>query len=256
MDGTLLYHENEHDIPHIHEETKKVLREVQAKGHLIFIATGRPYAFLDKDVIDFGFDGYVLANGAAVIYHDQVLVHHPLDHERVEDMVNKLEERQIEYTMQTIDYSYLKKDFKILDMFYHRCGVNFDYIQYEFSPKDHFHDTIKLEMMPMSEENIEYCRSLEDDYFDRMGEPPFNMEFYARERSKATGILEVLKTLDIPIEDSYAFGDGKNDIEMLETVGHGIAMGNASEEVKKHAKEVCLSCFENGVAKKLTELFL
>ena len=47
-----------------------------------------------------------------------------------------------------------------------------------------------------------------------------------------------------------------NDIEMLEHVGHSYAMANASDEVKKHANEVCLSACDDGVAKKLKELFL
>jgi len=42
--------------------------------------------------------------------------------------------------------------------------------------------------------------------------------------------------------------DGKNDIEMLSTVGCGIAMGNADEEVKKYAKEVTDTVHNDGVA--------
>lgn len=39
-------------------------------------------------------------------------------------------------------------------------------------------------------------------------------------------------------ENTYAFGNGTNDIEMLSTVGCGIAMGNASDAVKKYANEI------------------
>lgn len=44
-----------------------------------------------------------------------------------------------------------------------------------------------------------------------------------------------------------AFGDGKNDIELLQTVGMGVAMGNASDEVKRHAKAICLSVDQDGI---------
>ena len=54
--------------------------------------------------------------------------------------------------------------------------------------------------------------------------------------------------MNIPIEDSYAFGDGENDIEMLATVGCGIAMGNAAKAVKAHAKKVTDSVSQDGVA--------
>lgn len=75
-----------------------------------------------------------------------------------------------------------------------------------------------------------------------------SIEIYSRKNTKAAGILEVLKHLDIPIEQSYAFGDGKNDIEMLEAVGCGIAMGNASDEVKKYADKVTDTVQNDGVA--------
>ena len=44
-----------------------------------------------------------------------------------------------------------------------------------------------------------------------------------------------------------AFGDGNNDIEMLKSVGHGVAMANASEEVKAIADDVCGDVAEDGI---------
>ncbi len=46
----------------------------------------------------------------------------------------------------------------------------------------------------------------------------------------------------------YAFGDGVNDSEMFRMVGHGIAMGNAVEQLKQIAEENTLSVHEDGVA--------
>ena len=62
--------------------------------------------------------------------------------------------------------------------------------------------------------------------------------------------------LDIDINNSYAFGDGKNDIEMLSTVGCGIAMGNASDEVKSYAHQVTDSVLEDGVATGIEKYIL
>lgn len=256
MDGTLLHRENEEDNPSINEETKKVLHQVQEKGHLLFIATGRPYAFLDKQVTDFPFDGYVLSNGAVVLYHGELLHHAPLPIQKVKEVVEAFEQRKIEYILQTKDYSYMDESYKILEAFYDRCSVNYDCIIRHFNPVDHFADTCKIEMLPVGEENIEFCRSLEGKDFSMMGNPPYSFELYAKNTSKATGILKVLEKLAIPVEDSYAFGDGKNDIEMFQTVGHSIAMDNASDEVKRHAKTVCQSVDNNGVALQLKEWFL
>ncbi|NOV80034.1 hydroxymethylpyrimidine pyrophosphatase-like HAD family hydrolase [Clostridium saccharobutylicum] len=79
---------------------------------------------------------------------------------------------------------------------------------------------------------------------------------YSKRNTKASGILKVLDFLDIPIENSYAFGDGKNDIEMLSTVGCGIAMGNASDYVKKYAKKVTDTVHNDGVALEIENFIL
>ena len=51
--------------------------------------------------------------------------------------------------------------------------------------------------------------------------------------SKVTAIQKVLEHLNICKSEAIAFGDGRNDIEMLEYVGLGIAMGNGGEELKQ-----------------------
>ena len=65
---------------------------------------------------------------------------------------------------------------------------------------------------------------------------------------KGDAILQVAERLGVPPENTYAFGDGKNDIEMLSTVGCGIAMGNACNEVKSCANKVTDTVNNDGVA--------
>ena len=62
------------------------------------------------------------------------------------------------------------------------------------------------------------------------------------------GILKALEYLNIPVEDSYAFGDGTNDIEIIQTVGCGIVMGNATEKLKEYADQLTESVQNDGVA--------
>ena len=54
--------------------------------------------------------------------------------------------------------------------------------------------------------------------------------------TKAHAIDEMLKYLGASLEDTYAFGDGPNDLEMLQYVQYGTAMGNAEESVLGSAK--------------------
>ena len=72
--------------------------------------------------------------------------------------------------------------------------------------------------------------------------------------SKAVGIECLLKHFGIRREETMAFGDGANDIEMLDYVGTGVAMGNAADIVKAHADYVTDSSDDDGIANALTRL--
>lgn len=73
--------------------------------------------------------------------------------------------------------------------------------------------------------------------------------------SKATGVRALMDTFGINASQVMAFGDAGNDIEMLRLAGVGVAMGNASDEVKAAADLVCAPCREQGVLKVLEEVF-
>lgn len=64
---------------------------------------------------------------------------------------------------------------------------------------------------------------------------------------KGIGIQKILSHFGLCKADAMAFGDGNNDIEMLQAVGWGIAMGNASASLKAVAAAVCESVNEDGV---------
>lgn len=66
---------------------------------------------------------------------------------------------------------------------------------------------------------------------------------------KAVGVHSFVKHLGIDISETMAFGDGGNDIPMLRAAGIGVAMGNASDNVKKHADYVTASVDEDGLYK-------
>ena len=64
---------------------------------------------------------------------------------------------------------------------------------------------------------------------------------------KGTAINAVLDHYGFTKDEAIAFGDGGNDIEMLEAVGTGIAMGNAHEKVKAKADVICRPVEEDGI---------
>jgi 5-amino-6-(5-phospho-D-ribitylamino)uracil phosphatase len=69
--------------------------------------------------------------------------------------------------------------------------------------------------------------------------------------SKASGVVELARYLGVPLEQIMAIGDNNNDIEMLRTVGWGVAMGQASEAVTSVARAVTTSNREDGVARAI-----
>ena len=69
--------------------------------------------------------------------------------------------------------------------------------------------------------------------------------------SKAKGIEELVKALSKDMEDTVAFGDALNDLEMLNKVKLGVAMGNACAVTKKAARYVTSSIDDNGIVNAL-----
>ena len=69
--------------------------------------------------------------------------------------------------------------------------------------------------------------------------------------NKADGIQVLLKHLKLPISCTYAFGDGPNDLEMLQYVQYGTAMGNAEQNVLKAASYRTEGIWEDGVYRAL-----
>lgn len=230
-------------------KVKEAIRRLQAKGHYVFIATGRPYAFISDEIMQFGFDGFILANGAQVILNDKIIFKDKIDKSFVNKAIETFEALGMEYILEDEYYSYMKAEYEAYYKFYLEVGASSQLIKREYD-----RDTIevqKIEMRCPTEEAYQICLDFiqahpDYDYWHSISAKAF--ELYPRRNTKATGILRLLEHLGVPIENSYAFGDGKNDIEMLGTVGCGIAMGNASDEVKQHAKVVTACVEHDGVA--------
>lgn len=67
--------------------------------------------------------------------------------------------------------------------------------------------------------------------------------------SKGNALLDILEIEGIDQKDCAAFGDGENDISMLDVVGTAVAMKNAMPSVKKHASAIADTFSNDGCAK-------
>lgn len=251
IDGTLFCPE----LGRITDEVKNAIKSVQKQGHLCFVASGRPYGFIAENVKEIGFDGYVLANGANVKYHNKDLTARYLNYQNVQELISKLKNKNIEYILQTPTLCYLDKSNQCLLDFYSHCNIDFHNLCYEYNEDEVIQRTVKIESWTKNQEELDYAISCFQSFSYELHPDHHSLEIYSNEVSKATGILDVLHELNIDVNDSYCFGDGPNDVEMFETVGHPIAMGNAIEDIKQRAEIICPSVQENGVAIQLEKMF-
>lgn len=81
------------------------------------------------------------------------------------------------------------------------------------------------------------------------------LELAAPGVTKAAGVAELARRFGVAQEDTIAFGDMPNDIEMLRWAGTGVAMGNAADIVKRSADRVTATNRQDGLAQVLEEWF-
>jgi hydroxymethylpyrimidine pyrophosphatase-like HAD family hydrolase len=85
---------------------------------------------------------------------------------------------------------------------------------------------------------------------------PTYLEIAHRSINKATALqLLIDRLFPFEMEEVLAFGDNYNDVDLLESAGWGVAVGNAKEEVKAVANEITSPGKEDGVAAVLERLF-
>jgi len=73
-------------------------------------------------------------------------------------------------------------------------------------------------------------------------------EFVSEKAGKGKGVIALAKEFGYEASDVLAYGDAENDHEMIQLVGHGVAMSNGDDMIKSIANEVCASNDEDGVA--------
>lgn len=249
IDGTLIDVSKGMNEPSA--RVRAALRQLKDEGNYIFIASGRPIEFIDPAIMTLEFNGFVLMNGAVVMVGDNVVFDEPIDPKLVGELIDFCKAHGVEYILESHPEVFLHRNFSLMDRFYRRIGVDVDRFVKDFDEKtvrvhkiefvsEHFDDEIKNFQERWL--NSEELTGITDPFHDN------NLELYYRRNTKGSGILHALEYLEIPIENSFAFGDGLNDLEMIQTVGCGCAMGNGNPKLKALATHVVPGVHEDGVA--------
>lgn len=255
LDGTLLK-----DDKTISANTKKVLQKAREEGHIVMIATGRPFRSSEMYYHELGLDTPIVNfNGAFVhhpLQHQWGVDHTPLDIGVAKDIVEVCHTYQFQNIIAEV----------INDVYFHYHDEKLFNIFSLGDPKIQTGDLRKFlsesptSMMIQTDEEHEklISKHLSQVHAEVIthrcwGNPWHIIEIVKHGLNKAVGLKKVADTLSIPKERIIAFGDEDNDLEMIEFAGHGIAMGNAIDPLKNIANEITLTNEEDGIAIYLNE---
>lgn len=249
IDGTLLH--PKYGVPEIPETVLKELKRLKDEGNYLFIASGRPKAFISDDILDVGFSGLILCNGAYIEMNEKPIYEQSLNEDDLRQLIDLLHKYHFEYFLETSDFVYVDKKFNNMVQLFKSFGIDQTKLTYDFDLQQQLKRTLKLELHTTNENGAMIEEFIQDKFaYDNHGTQDA-YEIYSTTDSKASAIQKILDYLNIPLENSYAFGDGLNDIEMIQYVGHGVAMGNACQELKDVADEICGAIDEDGLAQYL-----
>lgn len=260
IDGTLVNFQGQ--MP---DSTKQALQQAKRNGHMIVICSGRSLCQIYPWLIDMKFDGLIGAAGAYVEYQDQIVYEHHMARETVARVCSLLDEAHAVWAAQTRRRLIATQE----------CGER---MQGRFRSMDPSRKVAsQLSLCLETDEHPERHTDIEKfNYFDSVipfaeiekhlerdcdvTAMSFNVatdsdgEISSKGINKALGIQKFIAHVGAAKEDTIAFGDGANDLDMLAYAHVGVAMGNATDDIKKQADYVTEGIDEDGLAHAMSAL--
>ena len=258
IDGTLVAKDQK-----ISNKTRSVVNELQQAGHQFYVATGRKYSSavdIAKRLTD---QTQVIASNGSIYSIDEMLHKKRLSDKALQFIYQTITahdlpmfffgEHTIFYTQQLP--SYLQKndqsrigsseeDFRFIDSLETLMAVSQRIVN-------------GIVIADEREAELEQVRKIleESGLVSVSSSHPNNIELIPLGVNKATAIQAVRNSLAVPQKNIISFGDGLNDLEMLQASGVSVAMGNAVDELKRHAKFITDTNVEDGIANFLIDYF-
>lgn len=241
LDGTLALH-NEPPAP----VDVEAMRAFRARGNYLFLCTGRSTGYLYPAILDIGFDGIIAGAGAYVTLGDRLLYRASVSEELLFPIQQAFEHTESTLIMETercmvqLASPIANRLIPAYPRIYTAAEWREQYPD-EVTTKLTVYGDIPSAILPYIQEHLAIIQH------------PDYAEIVPKGCSKSSGIQKILKELDLPREQSMAFGDSMNDYDMLQYVGIGVAMGNAEDAVKAIADRVTAPYTHGGVAQVLKE---
>ncbi|MBC1568379.1 HAD family phosphatase [Listeria sp. FSL L7-0233] len=267
IDGTLL-----NDDKKISAKTKEALITAQQNGVKLILASGRPTTGMHLYAEQLEMEKYhgllVSYNGAKVVdcQTKEELFNQALTVSEGKAVLEHMKNFEVKVMIDKDDYMYVND---VFDCYVPYKGEEINIIQYEsrggnfkLCEKDDLAAFLDYRISKIltagdpayMQENYQAMMAPFKDSLNCVFTADFYFEFTAQGIDKAKALDTVLTPLGIHPENIIAFGDGHNDITMVEYAGTGIAMSNAVPELKAAASSVTLSNNEDGIAHVLNSL--
>ena len=243
IDGTLWNQKYE-----ILQSTREGIAKLRENGHLAFICSGRSRANIKNEkLLSIGFDGVVASCGAHVDFHKETIFEKLLTTEQVAHILEVSKHFEVPIIFEGPRYMYVNQEDFLDDPYviYLREEQADDLKEMPNDPA--FIVANKYSGATTDVDMEAYISALGHEFDVVVHTGEFVFEAIPAGYSKATGIKAVCEKLGIAIEDTYCFGDGENDLEMLKFAGHGIAMGSGTDNAKAAADFVTTGVDEDGI---------
>lgn len=240
---------------------QKGIQRARAAGHKVALCSGRNYGMLSP-LLPYGFDAVIASAGGYIECGGTVVYDHPMTREQQDRVMAVFEKSGVYRTIESRNGSYTDEGFKRFlaesgsgnsellrwrEQLENDLGIR-PMAEYDGEP------IYKLVFMSRSMDDLEEPRRALEEEFDFciQGTDSFgitNGELISKQFNKGTAVRRLCEFMGFPIEDTIAFGDSMNDLEMLQAAAVGICMANGSEELKRYASEVCPAVTEDGLYK-------
>jgi len=258
VDGTLVGHDQQ-----VSSAVAAAIAGAKARGHLLFLSTGRSRAEIPTVVTDLGFDGVISAGGGFVEHGGELVARSTMPAEAVEELSRLFGSLHVEYTMQAYEGVFPSEGLlaRVTPLFA-RLGIHLGDEEGEGARMAHElsyrgpapRDSIaKATFFGEHERTFAQIRDAVGDRFHVItGTIPYlgeaGGEVTLAGINKGSAVVRLVELLGLSMADTVAIGDSVNDLEMFDVVALGIAMGNADAAVKERADEITSSVDEDGVA--------
>ncbi|MGI1822941.1 Cof-type HAD-IIB family hydrolase [Exiguobacterium sp. TRN 1102] len=255
LDGTLLRADKT-----ISERNLRALQAAREAGHEVMIATGRPKRHSIMYYEQMGLTTPLVNFNGALVHHPKdanyAVTHRPIPLKTAHDIIEEVSDTKAHnIVVEVTDHVYFQKDPQEFYSPYAERALSVT----SGNLLTHLQDEPTSLLIHATKDHAAHVRSQLDDIhaeavLNRQWRMPEHMiEVMSKNTSKALGLQEVSKHLNIDRKHIIAFGDEENDLEMLDYVGTGVAMGNAIDQLKNVANEVTASNMDDGIALFLEE---